>query len=586
MMPRVNGMRVRPACGRGLALDDLQVQRQRREAAEHAQADHRVGGRAHRERAVPEQVQRQDRVGLGVPLGQQERPDAEHTDHVAGHRAGRVPAPDAALLGDHQQRHQRDDERERARVVDLVVDAPQRGQVQHAGDDDDREDADGHVDEEHPPPARDPEDRLRAREEPADDGAEHRRGAEDGEEVALVAGALPGGDEVAEDRDRERHEATRAEALHAAVDRQLVHRVRGAGQQRADHEDRDRDQVQRLAAVDVGELAVQRRRDRGRQQVGGGHPRLQGQAVQVVADGPDGRRDDRLVERGEEHAEHEPAEDGEDLAVRRGDERLRFGGGRGGGLRGHRTFSTMEIDCAGQLSRTSSATTVHPRCVPRHADVPARRATRRINASARRAVDGPAVTVSDAHARDRPAAPRARSRRRRRDPRPRGPRARRRGRGAAPRSSSSLTLAALFLAAAVVLTGRRLGPVGAVALLGAGQAAAHSTFGLFTSMTCAPVRSRRPDRAPAPRRHGHDVGLHGGRPRARAAAARRVRDARAARRRDGRRRPRPRRRRPCAVVARGVAAPARRRTRAGRRRPPPGPAGTRRGPLVHPRLVA
>ena len=326
-MPSVNGMRVRPGLGGGLALDDLQVQRQRRQTAEHAEADHGVGGGAHRERAVAEQVQRQDGVGLGVPLGQDERRDTEHADDVAGHRPRGVPAPDAALLGDHQQRHQRDDERQRTRVVDLVVDPLQRRQVQHARDDDDREDPDGHVDEEDPAPARDPEDGLRPREEPADHGTEHRRGAEHREEVALVAGALPGGDEVTEDRDRERHEATGAEALDAAVDRQLVHRVGGAGQQRAHHEDRDRDQVQRLAAVDVGELAVQRRRDRRGQQVRGGHPRLQGQTVQVVADGPDGRRDDRLVERGEEHAEHQAAEDREDLTVRRGHERLPFGGG-------------------------------------------------------------------------------------------------------------------------------------------------------------------------------------------------------------------------------------------------------------------
>jgi len=47
-----------------------------------------------------------------------------------------------------------------------------------------------------------------------------------------------------------------------------------------------------------------------------------------------------------------------------------------------------------------------------------------------------------------------------------------------------VTLTALVLAAAVVLTARRLGPVGAVALLGVGQLAVHSAFSLFTSMAC------------------------------------------------------------------------------------------------------
>ena len=224
----------------------------------------------------------------------------------------------------------------------------------------------------------DPEDGLRAREEPADHRTEHRRRAEHREEVGLVAGALPGRDEVAEDRDRQRHEATGAEALDAAVGRQLVHRVGRAGQQRADDEDRDRDHVQRLAAVDVGELAVQRRRDRRGQQVRRGHPRLQGQAVQVVADGPDRRRDDGLVERGEEHAEHQAAEDREDLAVRRRRRTCRRG--VGGGRCSAGTSDLLDRGLIAQDNHRRAATTVHPRCVPRHARAGVRG---RINASAR-----------------------------------------------------------------------------------------------------------------------------------------------------------------------------------------------------------
>jgi hypothetical protein len=49
-----------------------------------------------------------------------------------------------------------------------------------------------------------------------------------------------------------------------------------------------------------------------------------------------------------------------------------------------------------------------------------------------------------------------------------------------------VTLTALVLAAAVVVTGRRLGRVGALALLGVGQVAVHSSFSLFTSMACMP----------------------------------------------------------------------------------------------------
>lgn len=58
--------------------------------------------------------------------------------------------------------------------------------------------------------------------------------------------------------------------------------------------------------------------------------------------------------------------------------------------------------------------------------------------------------------------------------------------GALPPTVVIVALTAIVLPVAVVLTGRRLGPVGAIALLGAGQTAAHSTFSLFTS-TCVPT---------------------------------------------------------------------------------------------------
>jgi hypothetical protein len=48
-------------------------------------------------------------------------------------------------------------------------------------------------------------------------------------------------------------------------------------------------------------------------------------------------------------------------------------------------------------------------------------------------------------------------------------------------------LTALALAAAVVLTARRVGPLGVLALLGVGQLAVHSAFSLFTTMSCLPT---------------------------------------------------------------------------------------------------
>ena len=74
----------------------------------------------------------------------------------------------------------------------------------------------------------------------------------------------------------------------------------------------DRDQQERAAAVDVGELAEQRRR-RGRgEQIGGDDP---GQIVDVaktLADRRQSRRDDGLFQRGEKHRQHDAGDDGAD----------------------------------------------------------------------------------------------------------------------------------------------------------------------------------------------------------------------------------------------------------------------------------
>ena len=88
--------------GRRHALGDLQVQGEHRERTEHAHADDEVDQRTHPEGAVGEQVQRQERLVLRVALGEQEQHDPDDARRVQRQRAGRAPAPLAALLGDDQ----------------------------------------------------------------------------------------------------------------------------------------------------------------------------------------------------------------------------------------------------------------------------------------------------------------------------------------------------------------------------------------------------------------------------------------------------------------------------------------------------
>ena len=62
------------------------------------------------------------------------------------------------------------------------------------------------------------------------------------------------------------------------------------------------------AAVDVGQLAVERRRHRRGEQIGGDHPGQVGEIVEVAPDGRQRRRHDGLVERAQEHRQQDAAE--------------------------------------------------------------------------------------------------------------------------------------------------------------------------------------------------------------------------------------------------------------------------------------
>ena len=84
---------------------------------------------------------------------------------------------------------------------------------------------------------------------------------------------------------------------------------------RADDEDRDRGDEQALAADQVAELAVDRQRDGGGEDVGGGDPEHVVDAVELADDGRQRRAEDRLVERGQQHRDHQAGEDQQDVSL-------------------------------------------------------------------------------------------------------------------------------------------------------------------------------------------------------------------------------------------------------------------------------
>ena len=180
---------------------------------------------------------------------------------------------------------------------------------------DEGHDADGKVDVEDPPP------RQVFGEHPAEQRPGDRGQGEGGSEVALVAAPLPGRDDVGDDRHGHGHEPAGPQALDAPEGDQLAHVLAESGQCRADQEDHDGELEDALAPELVGQLAVERGGDGRRQQVGGHHPAHVVETVEAVDDGRQRGADDGLVEGGQEHAEHQAAEDDQDLAVAEGHHR-------------------------------------------------------------------------------------------------------------------------------------------------------------------------------------------------------------------------------------------------------------------------
>ncbi len=161
--------------------------------------------------------------------------------------------------------------------------APGRGRGQNHGDHDERDRADRQGDGKHPPPGQ------VVHEEPADQRADDARHPEDGAERALVLASLARRDDVADDGLGQHEQAAAADALHGAERDQLGHVAGQPGQRGADQEDDDRGHEQVLAAVLVAELA----------------PDLSGRRGGEEDDGGQRGGDDRLVQRGQQHGQHQ-----------------------------------------------------------------------------------------------------------------------------------------------------------------------------------------------------------------------------------------------------------------------------------------
>ena len=197
-----------------------------------------------------------------------------------------------------------------AGVVDLGRALGVRRDLQRGRDDDERDQRDGQRDEEHPAPVGVVGD-VAARGRPEDRGdAEHRAGQ------ALPAAAVRRRHEVADRGDRERHQRAGAEPLDPAREDELGHRLRGRADDPAGHEQHDAADEEQPPAVHVGQPAVDRRGDRRGEHVGGEDPRVVLDAAEVGDDHRQRGGHDRLVERGQQHAQQHADDRDQRLAAR------------------------------------------------------------------------------------------------------------------------------------------------------------------------------------------------------------------------------------------------------------------------------
>jgi hypothetical protein len=244
---------------------------------------------------------------------QRDRRDDREPDDL--HRPPRVLA--AAPRGDQHERGNRHGQQAGAEPVDAVF-AASLGQVQGRDQHEQGDAAERQIHVERPPPAEVISDEA-AGKRAGDHGQRH-----DSRHDALVPAAFPGRYQVADDRHHVDDEAAGAETLDRPEGDQLDHAVAGAAEQagsgraaerRADEEDDDRGQEDRLAAEQVAHLAPDRGGDGGAEHVRGDDPGQVGEAAEFADDAGHGRTDDEVVQHRQHHGQQQPRQDHQDLTL-------------------------------------------------------------------------------------------------------------------------------------------------------------------------------------------------------------------------------------------------------------------------------
>ena len=125
----------------------------------------------------------------------------------------------------------------------------------------------------------------------------HRRERENATDNTHVAASVAGRNHISNHRLRKNHQATATQTLQGASKNQPVHVLRERANNRTRHESDNRKNQEGL----VRKLAVDRHRNRRKQDENSNHPAHVLHAVKLTDDCGQRRRQNRLVQRGHEH---------------------------------------------------------------------------------------------------------------------------------------------------------------------------------------------------------------------------------------------------------------------------------------------
>ncbi len=282
------------------AADHLETQRQQHRHRDQLEEAQEQRDAADRHRRHAQHRQWNHRIGRAalLPDEQQQR------GHATAQQAQRIGAPDIVPLAQPRQEHQHAGqstaEQQRAQIVDpMLAAATGRQMAQRPAHREQRQQGQRQVDPEDPAP------RQIVGQVAADHRSRHAGDRPHAADIALIAAALAQRHHVGNRRLRHRDQPPAAEPLQDARDDQLRHRLRECARDRREQEQHDRERQHRAPAQYVGQLAVDRRGHRRRDQVGRHDPGHHIEAVQAQGDLGQDHGHDRLLERTEQDRQHQ-----------------------------------------------------------------------------------------------------------------------------------------------------------------------------------------------------------------------------------------------------------------------------------------